>query len=101
MVWDRELKDWVDPGPRVRGESLFPAIWSDCPAYRSPLGTGVIDGRAARREDLKRGGCREVDPSEFRPVCHSEKLAKKYGLPHEPAIKEARKIALEPEPVFD
>lgn len=43
------------PGPYVMG---------DLKAYRSPLGTGEIDGRYARREDMKRGNCREVDPSE-------------------------------------
>ena len=44
-----------------------PMIVSDLPAYMSPLGTGLIDGRAARREDLKRSGCRETDPSEWNP----------------------------------
>lgn len=37
-----------------------PFIWSDLPAYRSPVGTGWIEGRAARREDLKRAGCVEA-----------------------------------------
>jgi hypothetical protein len=44
-----------------------PQIISDLPAYMSPLGTGLIDGRRARREDLKRHNCREVDPGEWRP----------------------------------
>lgn len=39
-------------------------IVSDLPEYRSPVTGLPIDGRAARREDLKRHGCREVDPSE-------------------------------------
>lgn len=52
----------VEAGPRPR--SRFPSIHRDLPAYRSPLGTGWIEGRAARREDMKRGGVREVDPSE-------------------------------------
>ena len=30
----------------------------------SPTGSGWIDGRAARKEDLIRNNCREVDPSE-------------------------------------
>lgn len=45
---------------------VAPRVISDTPAYMSPLGTGLIDGRAARREDLKRGDCREVDPSEHK-----------------------------------
>lgn len=44
-----------------------PMIVSDLPAYMSPLGTGLIDGRRARREDLKRSNCREVDPGEWTP----------------------------------
>lgn len=44
-----------------------PLIQSDLPPYMSPLGTGLIDGRRARREDLKRGNCREVDPGEWKP----------------------------------
>jgi len=53
---------WVKPGPRKAPSGPF--IWRDLPAYKSPLGTGVIDGRRARREDLARAECREVDPSE-------------------------------------
>ncbi len=43
-----------------------PFIWSDLEGYQSPVGTGWVEGRAARREDLKRSGCREVAPSEFK-----------------------------------
>jgi hypothetical protein len=42
-----------------------PYVISDTPGYLSPLGTGWIEGKSARREDLKRSGCREVEPSEF------------------------------------
>jgi hypothetical protein len=50
----------------------------DLPAYASPLGDGMIEGRSARREHLKRNGCRELDPSEFRPSYQSrdERLAR-------------------------
>lgn len=37
-------------------------IIPDLPAYESPIDGRVIEGRAARREDLKRAGCREYDP---------------------------------------
>lgn len=43
-----------------------PRVISDIPAYASPLGDGVIDGRAARREHFKRTNTREVDPGEWR-----------------------------------
>lgn len=39
-----------------------PLIVGDLPAYESPIDGRVISGRAARREDLKRSGCREYDP---------------------------------------
>lgn len=39
-------------------------VWSDLPAYRSPVTGAWIEGRAARREDLARTNSREVDPSE-------------------------------------
>ncbi len=43
-----------------------PRVISDLPAYASPLGDGVIDGRAARREHFKRTNTRECDPSEWK-----------------------------------
>jgi hypothetical protein len=62
-VWDGRAVVEV-PRDRPRAPSVFPSIQRDLPAYRSPLGTGTIEGRAARREDLARGGCRAVEPSE-------------------------------------
>lgn len=53
----------------------------DLPGYLSPVGAGWIEGRAARREDLKRTNCREVDPSEFDGKYRNPRFAKKYGLP--------------------
>lgn len=43
-----------------------PYVQGDLPAYRSPITGREVDGRSARREDLARSGCREVDPSEFK-----------------------------------
>lgn len=53
-------------GAREAAQSVFPlpSIWADIAPYRSPLGTGEITSRSQRREDMKRGNCREVDPSE-------------------------------------
>lgn len=44
-----------------------PQVMRDIPEYVSPLGTGVVSSRSQRREEFKRYGCREVDPSEFKP----------------------------------
>lgn len=61
-VWNGNT--WVKPAQRTRAAA--PMIQSDLPAYKSPLGTGWVEGRAARREEMKRHNVREVDPSEFR-----------------------------------
>lgn len=37
-------------------------IIPDLPAYESPVTGQRIEGRVARREDLKRNGCVEYDP---------------------------------------
>mgnify|MGYP001615457193 CR=1 FL=1 len=42
----------------------MPYVRGDLPTYISPVTGKPIEGRAARREDLARSGCREVDPSE-------------------------------------
>lgn len=60
-------RDTNEPMELPERDVCAPLIVSDLPAYMSPLGTGVIDGRAARREDMKRGNCREVDPQEWTP----------------------------------
>lgn len=39
-----------------------PMLWLDLPAYDSPIDGRMIEGRVARREDLKRHGCIEFDP---------------------------------------
>jgi len=75
---------WVAEHPAPR-RAPGPYIVPDIPAYRSPLGTGEISSRSTRREDLKRGNCREVDPGEFKPM-DRESLR---------ALKEAERAALE------
>jgi hypothetical protein len=72
--------DWVPASEFQRAPQVGPMIIRDTPAYMSPVTRKMIDGRAARREDLKRSGCREVDPSEFTPVLRNERFAKKNGL---------------------
>lgn len=37
-------------------------VWTDLPGYESPVTGAWVEGRAQRREDLKRSGCREYDP---------------------------------------
>lgn len=40
-----------------------PMIISDIPEYRSPVDGRVITSRSERRDDLKRNGCVEYEPS--------------------------------------
>lgn len=39
-------------------------IVGDLPGYQSPIDGRCVEGRAQRREDLKRNGCRAYEPSE-------------------------------------
>lgn len=61
-----------------------PRVQSDYEAYYSHGSGKMVEGRRARRDDLARTGCREVDPSEGPKTCRSEKWAKKLGLEHDP-----------------
>jgi len=60
FIRDRE---YIAP---ARSDLAIPYVVSDLPAYKSPMGDGWIDGRAARREHFKRTGTREVDPGEWK-----------------------------------
>ena len=87
FVWTGE--DWLEYDPREEklrrayAKSVFPTVIRDTPAYVSPVSRKVVEGRAARREDLRRSGCREVDPSEFTPTYFTEKYAKIAGKDRE------------------
>jgi len=41
-----------------RQESNSPFVMGDLPDYESPIDGRIISGRAQRREDLRRSGCR-------------------------------------------
>lgn len=62
-----------------------PAIRSDIAPYKSVVSNKVIDGRAAQREDLKRSGCRLVDPGEFKvEKAQTKKWAERLRVDYEP-----------------
>lgn len=72
----------VEPEPE-RSPLSAPQVMRDTPEYMSPLGTGLITSRSQRREDLKRGGCVEVGPSDWKPqqpIKPRAKWAKQHGL---------------------
>lgn len=62
-----------------------PHIASDIKPYWSVVSNRMIDGRSDQREDLKRNGCRLVDPSEYKAeTCRTEKWAKRLRKDHVP-----------------
>jgi hypothetical protein len=81
---------WVSP---LTGEAMelpkgdvvcMPMIQSDQAPFKSPVTGKMVDGRSAHREDLKRSGCRVMDPSEGPATCRTEKWAKKLKMEHDP-----------------
>lgn len=58
-----------------------PYVMSDTPAYVSPVTGKTIDGRAARREEMKRENLVELPPRTTKRGVYSEKVAKKFNLP--------------------
>lgn len=61
--YDPETKEMVEVGVRDDGPSGL-MIVGDLPDYTSPVDGKLVSGRAQRRNDLKRTGCREYDPGE-------------------------------------
>lgn len=59
MRWDERLQRLVEvPVDSRRAASAGPAVFGDLPAYESPVTGKIVDGRRARREDLKRTNSR-------------------------------------------
>lgn len=47
-----------------RSEAASATVWNDLPGYESPATGEWVEGRKARREDLKRSGCRPYEGRE-------------------------------------
>ena len=83
---------------RLRGDYPTPQVSSDYQPYLSPLGTGWVDGRRARREDLARGGCRPQEKGEgLGGVYHNKDFARKWGKEWTPP-PDAKPLDFEPAP---
>lgn len=70
-------KDTGEPLAIESKEICAPYITSDIPAYFSHASGKWVEGRSARREDMKRAGVRELDPSEFKPQYRDKKRAER------------------------
>jgi hypothetical protein len=93
--------DWIDsegnPAPKKSDGIHVPQLMSDLPAYYSVASNKWVEGRAARRDDLARTGCREVDPSEGPKYCHTKKWADRLRMDHQPQKFEPRQTVIGPE----
>ena len=79
---ETESKPLLTAKQRRSKKIACPMIISDLPAYVSPVTGKLIEGRKARREDLARSGCREVDPTEFKPIYRNYEFCQKRRLPY-------------------
>lgn len=59
----------------------MPRVMRDTPEYHSPIDGRLISSRSARREDLKRNGCIEIDPPRKPKGYKNKAYAKKHNLP--------------------
>ena len=67
------------------GDIACPMVMNDIAPYTSPIDGKLISSRSARREDLKRSGCEEFEPS-MSPTrgklnLKNKRFAEKHGLP--------------------
>lgn len=91
-VFDREARTFVPRDeyyaarfartPPKTADLPMPYVRGDIQPYVSPVTGKTIDGRAARREDLARSGCREVDPSECKPLYQNYEFCQRKRLPY-------------------
>lgn len=82
FVDKRSGKPMLSAKERRSKEIVMPYIRSDLPGYVSPVTGKWIEGRAARREDLAKTGCREVDPSEHKPIYQNYEFCQKHRKPY-------------------
>jgi hypothetical protein len=76
-----------------------PIVQSDIPEYRSPIDGKLITSRSTRREDLKKNGCVEWEPSLSKRSggLGNPKFAAKHGLPlSEAAVHRKRAQRIDP-----
>lgn len=90
-------KSTGEPTPDVSDGILTPQVLSDLPAYYSVASGQWVEGRAARRDDLARTGCREVDPSEGPKFCTTKKWADRLRMDHQPVKPKPRVTVIGPE----
>lgn len=76
----KKMVDYLEPQPHTCGtlaQKLIskPMIAVDYPAYESPATGKWITGRREHEEDLKRSGCRLLEPGEQGDAVNRQKAA--------------------------
>jgi hypothetical protein len=62
------------------GQVVAPRVMPDIPEYASPITGEVIGSRSARREDLIKHDCYEIDPPKQKRGLRNPHFAAKRGL---------------------
>jgi hypothetical protein len=62
--YSHELGRMVEVGLDSDTPRVAPDVMGDLPAYESPIDGACVDGRAARRADLAKHGCRPYEEGE-------------------------------------
>lgn len=97
--------NWVDKSTGepihlpYEGQVVCPIVQSDIPEYRSPIDGKLISSRSTRREDLKKNGCVEWEPSLSKRSggLGNAKFAAKHGMPlSEAAVHRKRAQRIDP-----
>jgi len=70
-----------EPAANKTDTICMPYVRGDIAPYTSPVTGEVIDGRAARRYDLEKHNCYEVDPPKNKYL-KNERFAKKHKVEH-------------------
>lgn len=64
----------------ARRAQIAPHYWPDVPAYKSPMTGREVSSRRERKEEMKRFGVREVEPSEFTVRYQNAEFMRKHGI---------------------
>ena len=62
--WDPKTHELIEVPWDLKQPPVAPTVWNDLPGYDSPVTGEWIEGRKARREDLKRHDCRPYEGRE-------------------------------------
>ena len=89
--YDAQTKQLVEI-KEAKPQEVAPKVFGDIPGYESPVSGKWVEGRRARREDLKRTGCRPYEGRESEQRAaqqHWKDLEKRQEQSIEKAVHQA------------